>query len=109
MSSNQSNCQCTSSCVRHETITKDGQTVERTTKVDTNTDPNGQVHTTTTVTDTKIDPEGHKTTSTHTSTESGEAAPIDFDHGDFDEEFERIKAKMDADMRDFTNNHPALK
>lgn len=106
--SSKSNCTCTSSCITHESVTKNGQTVERTTKVDSNTDPSGQVHTTTTVTDTTIDPQGHKTTSTHTST--GGAAPIDFDHNDdFDAEFDRMKAKMDAEFKDFTNDHPALK
>ena len=108
MSSNQSHCTCKSTCTTHESITKNGQTIERTTTVDSNTDPNGHVNTKTTITDTTIDPEGHKTTTTHT-TNGGETPSIDFGHDDFDAEFERMKSKMDADMKDFANDHPALK
>lgn len=104
-----SNCACTSSKVTHESITENGKTIERTTKVDTITDKDGKVHTTTTVTDTTVDPEGHKTTTTHTTTGTGTAEPIDFKNDDFDAEFDRMKAKMDADFKDFTNDHPALK
>lgn len=98
MSSN--HCTCTSSCTTHETITKDGKTVEKTIHTDGTTDPNGHFVTKTTETDTVIDPNGNKTTTTHTS----DAPAVNFD-----DEFERMKAKMDADMKDFVNDHPALK
>ena len=100
-------CTCTSSYTTHESITENGKTIEKTTKVDKNVGPDGKIHTTTTVT--TVDPEGHKTVTTNSST-GGAAPAVDFNHDDdFDAEFDRMKAKMDADMRDFTNDHPALK
>lgn len=105
---------CVSSKTSHESVTKNGQTVERTTKIEIFVDENGKGHKTTTVTETTIDPEGHKNTTTNTSNEDCDVPSIDFDHDfgqndDFDADFNRMKAKMDADFNDFANNHPALK
>ena len=71
MSTNQSHCTCTCSCTKTESVTRNGATVERTTHVDSQTDPTGQQRTSTTVTDVTIDPEGHKTITTHTNTQVG--------------------------------------
>ena len=107
---------CVSTKTNHESVTNNGQTVEKTTKIEIFVDEKGKGHKTTTVTETTIDPEGHKNTTTNTTNEDCEVPAIDFDHDfgfhhddDFDDDFNRMKAKMDADFRDFTNDHPALK
>lgn len=107
MSSN--NCTCKSTCTKHESITKNGQTIEKAITTESSTDPSGKVTIKTTETDTTIDPEGHKTITTHTTTGKDATPAVDFENDDFDADFERMKAKMDADMKNFENDHPALK
>ena len=109
---------CVSTKTNHESVTNNGQTVEKITKIEIFVDEKGKGHKTTTVTETTIDPQGHKTSTTNTTNEDCEVPAIDFDHDfdagfhhddDFDADFNRMKAKMDADFKDFTNDHPALK
>lgn len=76
MSSSQSHCTCTCSCTTTESVTKNGETVERTTHIDSQTNPDGKQHIATTVTDVTIDPEGHKTITTHTNTQVGDTPAL---------------------------------
>lgn len=113
MSSNNSHCNCTCHCTKTETITENGHTIQKKTTVDSHTNPDGKLTTKTTSVDTTIDPSGHKTSTTSTNTETGDRIDFDSKFGkDFDADFERMKAKMDADMKDFElkhDDHPALK
>lgn len=76
MSSNQSNCTCTMSCTTTSSITRNGETYERTTHIDSKTDPDGKQRTITTMTDVKTDPEGHKKITTSSNTHVGETPSI---------------------------------
>lgn len=76
MSSNKSNCTCTMTCTTTSSITRNGETFERTTQIDSKTDPDGQQRTKTSITDVRIDPEGHKKVTTSSNTQVGSTPSI---------------------------------